>query len=133
MLASGKTYTAEGVGNKPLFAAHAPVPSTISAKVVSTVKQYQLVSLTSTSGEVEAAPANGISAPRIAVAAVAGEVNDTIPVFVSGCFNVDLIDVDSVPGASGKTGKAKEKLFAEVQSGTMQFVSMPVDFVVATV
>lgn len=130
MIASGKIYPAEGVANNPLFAAQVPAPSTIAVKAGADIKVGQLVTVSSNGAEV----ATEVGTGNIhAVAANAAKQNEKVAVYMSGCFNVDALDVSAITAAAGKTGNALAELFINAQSSGLQFVALTVDAAVPTV
>ena len=130
MTASGKIYPAEGTANNPLFAAQVPAPSTIAVKASENIKVGQPLTISNNGAEVATALTSG---SVNAVAANAAKQNEKVAVYMSGCFNVDALDVSAITTAAGKTGAELADLFINAQSSGLQFVALTTDAAVPTV
>lgn len=130
MTASGKIYPAEGTANNPLFAAQVPAPSTIAVKASGNIKAGQLLTISSSGAAVVIEVGVG---KVYAVAANAAKQNEKVAVYMSGCFNVDALDVSAITAAAGKTGAELVDLFINAQSSGLQFVALTTDAAVPTV
>lgn len=130
MTASGKIYPAEGTANNPLFAAQVPAPSTIAVKAGADIKFGQPLTISNNGAEVATALTSG---SVNAVAASAAKQNEKVAVYMSGCFNVDALDMSAITAAAGKTGNELADLFINAQSSGLQFVALTADAAVPTV